>query len=478
MRISTILLLLLLSRATQQQEFFTHTITLDGRLTGADHERLLEREFEVPPGTRRIEIEYAVSGADRRTVVDLGLRGPSGLRGWSGGGKRSIMVSALGATPGYLPGPIESGPWAVVLGIPNIRPGSEDTYTITIRMFSADLPPASKVIRAGPGWFAGDLHAHSGHSDGRGVSKSGQAIPTPAHRVFDAAAAAGLDFVALSDHNTASHWLDVDRLQPYYDSLLLLHGREVTTYRGHADTVGETAFSEFRLPTPATSPAGLLSHIAGRGAFISINHPLRPDDETCMGCGWNDDDAVTIQTVQGVEVVNGALRMGSLDGWPFWARLLNCGHRLTAVGGSDEHTIDAPQDQNLGTPTTVVYARDLSEAGIVAGLKSGRVYIRTQGVGGPSLQFSAEWAGRVFEMGDTIPAGAPSAATLQVEVTGSGAQTLEWIRSGEPLGTQSVSGGIQRRRVEMRDGDWFSVIIRDPAGQATVLSNAIYVRSK
>lgn len=48
MRISTILLLLLLSRATQQQEFFPHTITLDGRLTGADHERLLEREFEVP----------------------------------------------------------------------------------------------------------------------------------------------------------------------------------------------------------------------------------------------------------------------------------------------------------------------------------------------------------------------------------------------------------------------------------------------
>ena len=114
----------------------------------------------------------------------------------------------------------------------------------------------------------------------------------------------------------------------------------------------------------------------------------------------------------------------------------------------------------------------------MAGLKSGRVYIRTQGVGGPSLQFSAEWAGRVFEMGDTIPAGAPSAATLQVEVTGSGAQTLAWIRNGELLGAQSVNGGIQRRRVEVRDGDWFSVIIRDPAGQATVLSNAIYVRSK
>ena len=477
MRTSTILLLLLLSRTNQQQEFFPHTITLDGRLTRADYERLLERPFDVPPGTHRIEIEYAGSGADRRTVVDLGLRGPSGLRGWSGGSKRTILVSALGATPGYLPGPIESGNWAVLLGIPNIRAGSDDTYTVTIRLFNTDLPSATRIVRTGPGWYAGDLHAHSGHSDGRAISKSGVATPTPAHRVFDAALAAGLDFVALSDHNTASHWLDVDRLQPYYDSLLLLHGREVTTYRGHANTVGETAFGDFRLATPATSPARLLADLAAGGAFVSINHPLRPDDETCMGCGWNDDDPATIQRVHGVEVVNGALRAGSLDGWLFWARLLNRGHRLTAVGGSDEHTVDAPLDQNLGTPTTVVYARDLSEAAMVEGLKSGRAYIRTQSVSGPVLDFSAESAGAIFQMGDTIPAIAARFVTLQVDVKNAEGQIVEWIRRGEPFATEPVANGVQRRRVEARGGDWFSVIVRSATGQVTALSNAIYIHS-
>lgn len=164
MRAFPILLLLLLTSTGQQQDFFPRIITIDGRLTRADYERLIEHEFQVPTGTQRIEIEYAVTGADRRTVVDLGLRGPSGLRGWSGGGKRSIFVSALGATQGYLPGPLEPGTWAVILGVPNIREGSDDTYQITVRLFDAALAPATTV------------------------------------------------------------------------RLLLLHGREVTTYRGHANT--------------------------------------------------------------------------------------------------------------------------------------------------------------------------------------------------------------------------------------------------
>lgn len=478
MRFFPLLLVLLLGRASQQQDFFPYTITLEGQLTRADHERLFERAFDVPPGTRRVEITYTFTGADRRTVIDLGLRGPSGLRGWSGGGKRTIVVSTLTATPGYLPGPIESGRWAVVLGIPNIRDGSRDTYTLTVRLFSTDLPVASRVIRPEPGWYTGDLHVHSGHSDGRALSQSGASIPTPPHRVFDAALAAGLDFVALSDHNTASHWLDVDRLQPHYDSLLLLHSREITTYRGHANTVGETAFGEFRLPTPGTTPAGLLAQVGASGAFIAINHPLRPDDETCMGCGWNDDAAATIERVHGVELVNGALRPGSLDGWPYWASLLNRGHRLTAVAGSDEHTIDAPQDQNLGTPATVVYAAALSEPELVAGLKSGRVYIRTQNAQGPVLDFTAESSGQLFQMGDAIPAGAGSVATLQATVSNAEGQAIEWIRNGKPIGTEPAGAGGQRRRVQVHDGDWFSVIVRDPAGHATVFSNAIYARSK
>lgn len=217
-------------------------------LTRADYERLIEQPFDVPAGTRRVEVEYEVSGREARTVVDLGLRSPSGLRGWSGGGRSGVWVSALGAMPGYLSGAIEPGRWAVLLGVPNIRAGQRDTVQIVVRFHATDLPDGPVIAGRGPGWFVGDLHAHSAHSDGRATSRRGAAVGTPPHRVFDAAVAARLDFVALTDHNTASHWLDADRLQPFYDDLLLLHAREVTTYRGHANTIGERSFHDFRLP--------------------------------------------------------------------------------------------------------------------------------------------------------------------------------------------------------------------------------------
>ena len=101
MRTFPFLLILLLTGASRQQDIFPKTIIIDGRLTRADYERLIEREFEVPAGTRRVEIDYVVSGSERRTVVDLCLRGPAGLRGWSGGSKRSsVSDNAFQLRPG------------------------------------------------------------------------------------------------------------------------------------------------------------------------------------------------------------------------------------------------------------------------------------------------------------------------------------------------------------------------------------------
>jgi hypothetical protein len=441
-------------------------------LTRADYERLIEQPFDVPAGTRRIEVSYRAAGADVRTVVDLGLRGPSGLRGWSGGSRSTIWVSALGATPGYLPGAIEPGRWAVLLGVPNIRAGRRDAVDITISFFTQDLPEGPAIAGRGPGWFVGDLHAHSGHSDGRSRSRRGQAVGTPVHRVADAAVSADLDFVALSDHNTTSHWLDVDRLQPYYDDLLLLRGREVTTYRGHANTIGERTFHEFRLPTPDASPAPLLAPIAADGAFISINHPALPDGEACMGCGWNVTDAAVMREVHGVEVVNGDTVSGPLSGWAFWARMLSAGHRLTAVGGSDEHTVDDDGDRRLGRPATVVWAESLSASAIVDGLKRGRAYVRVRGPQGPTLEFHAEHAGARVEMGGETPAG--GALTLVATVAGAEGQSLQWIVDGAVVAEAPVSAAPLRLDQPAVAGRWFSLVVRDASGP-TIFANAIRV---
>ncbi len=447
-------------------------LTFTRTLTEADYERLIEQPFEVPPGTRRVEVGYRVSGSDARTVVDLGLRSPSGLRGWSGGSRSTIWVSALGASQGYLPGSIEPGSWAVILGVPNIRRGRTDTVHLEVRLFETDLPEGAAIAGREPGWFVGDLHAHTGHSDGRARSRRGRAVGTPPHRVADAAAAAGLDFVAVTDHNTASHWLDLDRLQPFYDDLLLLRGREVTTYRGHANAVGERAFHDFRLPSPDASPAGILAPIAASGAFVSINHPRLPDGEACMGCGWNVTAPDVMRHVHGVEVVNGDTASGPLSGWEFWARLLSAGHRLTAVGGSDEHTVDDDADRRLGRPATVVWATALSEAALVEGLKAGRVYVRTRGPAGPELlDFHAEQDGRRIEMGGTVAAGRP--LRLLASVSGADGQRLEWIVDGRVVNTVSLTATPQAFEWPAGTARWCALVVRDASGP-TLLSNAVY----
>ena len=405
--------------AVDQYELFAQTlhgvrtraadIVISGELTRDDYKRLFERTFDVPDGVSRMQVELSYSGAAAKTVVDLGVRDPQGFRGWSGGGPQTIVIGKTRASFGYLPGQIVPGQWAVVLGVPNIRAARRDSYTITIRLLR-DEEVGGSVLRPAPAWYAGDLHSHSGHSDGRTVTASGVTIPVPAHRVFDAASAAHLDFIALTDHNTTSHWLDVDRLQPYYERLLLLHGREITTYHGHSNAIGD--------------------------GFVSINHPARADDERCMGCRWDHTDAATLSTVQGVEVVNDT----SVDGWAFWAGLMNRGFHLTAVGGSDDHTPEDTTDRRIGRPATMVFASELSERAIVEGLRSGRVYVRMQGVDGPGLDFFATAGKQRYEMGTEMPVA--KTVTLHVHLTAASGQHIAWIRNGKPIAETQVPARV------------------------------------
>jgi hypothetical protein len=152
--------------------------------------------------------------------------------------------------------------------------------------------------------------------------------------------------------------------------------------------------------------------------------------------------------------------------------MLNRGHRLTAIGGSDEHSPDEGTEGRLGRPATVVYASELSEDAILSGLRAGRVYIRTRGVAGPRLEFTAS-AAHTYQMGDTAP---PGTLILQAAVSGAAGQRLEWIRNGAVMTAATLGEGDPLSyRVEAVRGDWFSVVIRDAAGP-TLFSNAIYVR--
>jgi hypothetical protein len=142
--------------------------------------------FQVPAGVQRIEVstshdQFSLLGIGRN-VLDLGIFGPAGyelgnaagFRGWSGGARAGFTLSAINATPGYLAGPIDPGQWTLALGPVVLNPLGMDwqaqiVLTRGVQPSLRDVPAARPAVRGRrqAGWYRGDLHTHTVHSDGR-----------------------------------------------------------------------------------------------------------------------------------------------------------------------------------------------------------------------------------------------------------------------------------------------------------------------
>jgi hypothetical protein len=363
--------------------------TVDDRISSPWH--YLPVEVGAGIAAMRVGLSFDHSAG---AVLDLGVFGPGGFRGWSGGARDAFALTASAATPGYLPGPVEAGLWQVVIGLHAV-PAEGVRYQVTTELFghgqtartlAAELAPGvappvpgerparrSLPAAAGRRWLAGDLHAHTVHSDG--------SMTVPELAVL--AVRRGLDFVAVTDHNTVSHHAWLASASALY-GVVLVPGQEVTTANGHANVFGPTGWVDFRSPASAW-----LSSAEIGGGLMSVNHPFagptswlhpmerRPPLLEVWHWSWLDLTWTT-----------------PLSWWQAWDP------SAIPVGGSDWHRegSDAP----LGTPTTWVECADglagggdaggaggAGDAGggidaILDGLRAGRVAI-SAGRDGPVL---------------------------------------------------------------------------------------------
>jgi len=326
---------------------------------------------EVGPGTAglRVEFDYERAGG---AVLDLGCLGPNGFRGWSGGARESFVITREAATPGYLPGELEAGTWQVMIGVHRVPPDGAG-YRLTaealprtgslagaaeLRTPPAPPPPPSAADRParrplpaseGRRWLAGDLHAHTVHSDGV-LTVSELAV---------LAVERGLDFVAVTDHNTVSHHAELPAAARRY-GITLLPGQEVTTDGGHAGALGDIGWVDFRRP-----PDDWLDATEAGGGLLSINHPFagpvswvrpmrrRPPLIEVWHWSWLDLRWTT-----------------PLGWWQAWDPT------AIPVGGSDWHRpgSDAP----LGRPTTWVQCAGTEPGDVLDGLRAGLVAISAE----------------------------------------------------------------------------------------------------
>ena len=467
--------------ATAQQN---PNVILNGVIAHADNQTYKQIPFTVPEGVERLRVEFNYTGREQRTTIDIGIFDPVGFRGWSGGNKSSFTLAATDATPSFLAGRILPGRWFLLLGIPNIRKNVQSRFTAKIYFTSGPGDFTPSPLRTGLAWYRGDLHMHTGHSDGACRSQSGARVPCPVFKTVQAAAERGLDFIAITDHNTNSQFEALRELQPYFDHVLLIPGREITTFHGHVNLFGPVGFVDFRLGTEHLRDlAALQTEVEKLHGVLSINHPIAPSGENCMGCGWTVADT-DFRRIQAVEIVNAGGAESENSGIPFWEALLNRGLRITAVGGSDNHDPERPQSQpgSVGYPTTVVHAQNLTQQAVLEAIREGHVYLDLEGSTNRLLEYTAATARHKADMGDTLDAKRSEAIHLSVHTANVAGGLLELIQDGQLLTTkefveQTVFDRVTNSYDWISDGTrhWLRIVVRTSSGKLVLLGNPIFL---
>jgi hypothetical protein len=376
-----------------------------------------------------------------------GLYGPSEFRGWGGSSHPEVIVSPEGfkseaeylanprsnvpgkTTRGFVPGPIVPGEWAVELGVAAVispalgDPDGKVGWRVEIELSSdrafADEPyqPApydATPARSTRGWYAGDTHVHAEHS-ALGDATMSETFGFAFKPLSESGA--GLDFVMLSDYVVPAAWGEIGRYQPVFPGKLIGRSAEVITYRGHTNNHASARYVDYRtgpvyerehdgtmvLRRGPRPPRQLFDDVHAAGGFTQINHPaIFPSSEPffqqlCRGCPWDYTDVETdYSKVDAIEVSTGPpppRNPFTYSAITFYERALDTGAKIAAVGASDSHSAGRPAgflspQAPVGTPTTMVYADELSEAGIRRAIRARHTFVKPTGNKGPDLRFT------------------------------------------------------------------------------------------
>jgi hypothetical protein len=477
--------------------------------------------FDVPPGTTAVRVKYCFDQPESPTsdavshTLDLGiydrqrpgqLWGKGEFRGWGGSSHPDVTVSAEGfssekqylerprghvpgkTTRGFRPGPIGSGTWAAELGLAAIAGrdlgDSDGQVAWRVEIDTSDDPAFAdgpyagapydeRPARAGPGWYAGDMHVHAEHSS-LGDATMSETFSF-AFKPLDQGGA-GLDFVTLSDYVTDSAWGEIGRYQARHPGRLIARSAEVITYRGHINNHVSQRYVDHRTGPvyerrpdgklverrPARPARQILDEVRAAGGFAQVNHPTNfPSDVPgfgllCRGCPWDySDEETDYAKVDAIEVATGPAGLqesGTLGPNPFtplavefYEHALAAGHHVAAVGASDSHNAgrrNNPVTQSpIGQATTVVHASELSEDGLRCAVEQGRTYVKVWGNDRPDLRLEARVPGLAAGpaiFGDTVRG---ERVDFEARVLGADSSyTLLVVRNGSLWRTHAVAG--------------------------------------
>lgn len=193
-----------------------------------------------------------------------------------------------------------------------------------------------------------ELHAHSSLSyDGRDAVE----------KLLARAADAGLDALAVTDHDELTASLRACELAPEY-GLLGIPGMEVTSVAGHVLALGVTE----------TVPAGLsfettLDRIHDQGGVAVVPHPFQESRSGVMA----KVSRAELARADAIEVYNSRLLTGRANRQ---ARTFAREHGIPQTAGSDAHI-----SEMVGRAVTLVETDERSVPAILDAIRDGRTHI-------------------------------------------------------------------------------------------------------
>jgi hypothetical protein len=274
-------------------------------------------------------------------------------------------------------------------------------------------------------WVAGDLHVHTiyGHDtcitpteawDPASADRSARRSCddpytvsfTPAQRL-DEAQQRGLDFVALTDHNNVVNQTDPDLVAwtRAHPSFVFVPAYE-NSQPGHVQMLGARSCygNDGAIPgaviecdqkvadNSATGETALADGLRADGGVFQVNHPS--DGNWAAAFGHS--------------VVPDTVEVWNIGPWAFqhpfpasndndyslrwYDEFLRQGDQVGITGGSDTHWVTTDSGQGVGEPTTWVFVRQLTLAGVLDGLRAHHTFVSAlpPALSGPQLFLEAD----------------------------------------------------------------------------------------
>lgn len=445
----------------------------EGSLTARDCKRNIPHQFVVPANIGQIDIHLRFAPDDMHgltNMLTLTVFDPGRFRGAGhrDGAEHRVRIGPTRATPGFLPGPLPAGTWIAQIDTHRIMPGEAVHYGLDVTLAEAGsteiettvLPEARffKTPQRGAGWYRGDLHSHTHHSDA-----GERTVAELIHMARDY----GLDFIFLTDHNTTAGLDEMDASAT--EDLLTAGGVELTTFWGHALCLGTREWVDWRVRPGAGDIVRTATVTYANDQVFIIAHPQAIGDPACTGCAWRFGEMMP-GSARLVEIWNGPWECDSNNeqALSLWYDWLNQGQCLVATAGTDTHSA---QDYAARPGFNVVYAEALSEAALLKALRAGHLYLSA----GPQVTFQARnESGQRWIIGDTVTqpvtftvlwANCP--ADAQIRLIASGRLLNQWMAGAQ---------GEYEWNMTPDQAGWVVMEVRGRNGGLLAITNPIFLQ--